>query len=412
MLAARFNDVDVIEFLLKKGASLEIHDKYGYFPIHYAAIGGKTRNIRCLKDAGADISKETNRFYACDEIKPLCLAAEYGHIEAIDFLLKHGADLNERTLAQGETPLHLAARNGHLEIIHLLLRKGGNLNSGDRNGYLPLHYAAKMEHTDVVKFILQNGGSVTAKTHCGRTVLHFATSLDLVSFLVENGADVNARAKYGGTPLMAAAEKGQTDTVTFLLNQGANINAREKECGFSALYDALRNDHVATAKVLIEKGIELKITNDVYAKSFNPWLMSEAASKGLTDVLELLLQTGLSVDTQDSNGETALLAAARSGQCAAVRLLLDRGANVNGGDAGSDWPYDSDRLKKICPLYCALQCGHVEVAKLLLDRGADTSTFNSNNGNNFLTDLATKHGLSDIVELLTGKDTAVFTKAW
>ena len=367
MLAARFNDVGPVEFLLERGASLEIRDNQGYFPIHYAAIGGKTRNIRRLIELGADVNvlNETDECYGGD-LSSVFLAAEHGHTEAVDLMLKQGADPNKPS-RYGVSPLHIAARNGHSEAIHLLLKNGGNLNSHDLEDFLPLHRAAEMEHTDVVKFILQNGGSATAKTGDGQTLLHLATRLDLVSFLVQNGADINARDHRRQTPLMAAAEKGQTDTVTYLLHQGANINGRDR-CGCSALYDALKGGHAATATVLIKRGCELKLVNDEYcAKSLNPPLLLQAASEGRTDILQLLIQTGLSVNTKTVCGQTPLNAAVQFGNCTTIAFLLDRGARVNSGDTDSDFDDDDkdERFKEFQrhpPLCWALKLGQGNAA--------------------------------------------------
>lgn len=59
------------------------------------------------------------------------------------------------------------------------------------------------------------------------------------------------------------------------------------------------------------------------------------------------------------DGDTALHRAAARGQGAAVRLLIERGANVNAVDD-----------EGTTPLILASYRGHVEVAKLLLERGA------------------------------------------
>ncbi len=63
----------------------------------------------------------------------------------------------------------------------------------------------------------------------------------------------------------------------------------------------------------------------------------------------------------DEKGEL-LLAATRKGDLAAVKNLLDEGANVNARTR-----YDST------PLFFACDRGHLEVARLLIERGADVN---------------------------------------
>ena len=414
MLAARFNDVEVTDYLVERGASLEMQDGNGFTPIHHAAMGGKPRNILRLIELGADVSKENAYADTC-ETSSIHLAAENGHTEAVQLLLEHGAHVSEYSTERW-TPLLLAAKNGHLEIMQLLLKNGDDLDKDDCHFKLPLHFAAEGDHINVVKFIVQNGGDVLSRTDSDDTVLHFAKSLELVRFLVERGADVHARNSRQMTPLHLAARKGQSDTVTYLLNQGADINSRD-EYGCSALWHALEGGHAATAKVLIDRGCDLMLTTyDSDSKCTDADLVVCAAQSGHTDMLQLLLDQGLSVDTITRSGQTLLMVAAVAGQCETVSFLLDRGANISAETASTVKRHWTDgafgkkdtELFGTSPLYCALEAGQRETAKLLIDRGADT--YSSSDGNNSLVELAAKHGFFDIAERLSDTNNAIVEK--
>ena len=410
MLAARFNDEEVVEYLLKIGASLEMKDVKQRTPFHHAAEGGKVRNMLRLIETGADIFQKDIKGQSAFH-----LAAASGHTEAMRLLLEHGAHVNEVTLPFGDigfTPFMLAAKKGHLETIQFLVKNGGELNKGNENGWLPLHSAAAGDHTNVVQFLLQNGGQVLSTTDQGTTVLHLATHSELVKFLVEKGADIHARDNCRKTPLHVAAEKGQTETINYLLNQGADVNSRDTD-GLLALYYALKEGHATTAKVLMDKGSNAMLANDEsLAEMYETDLLQSSARKGSTAVLQLLLKRGLSADAVHSNGvslRTPVEEAASTGQCDAVNFLLDHGASINGNvasraallceshlnDSGEYW-------ENISPLHAALHAGQSKVAKLLIERGADISNMESDKLK-CLTDLAAQHGLLDVLKLLDSK---------
>ena len=154
-----------------------------------------------------------------------------------------------------------------------------------------------------------------------------ASHVEVAKLLIERGADIHARYRFGKKPLHCAAVTGWSDIVSHLLNLGADINLRD-EAGHSALFDAVNQGQAATAKVLIEiRGCDLKCDS----KTDDKFLFNLAAVRGLTEVLQLLLDKGLYgiVDIVRRCGETPL--AARKGQYDAVTfLLIEIGASVNG----------------------------------------------------------------------------------
>ena len=412
ILASRFNDEDVIEFLVERGASLEMCDSRGCTPFHHAAEGGKLRNMLRLIELGADVFKLNFQGYSAFH-----LAVASGRTEALPLLIEHGLDVNEATTrctsdssSISYTPLMLAAEKGHIGSIHLLLNNGGELNKENEIGWLPLHSAAAGDHTNVVRFLIEKGRNWNALpvTRHGTTVLHLATGLELVRLLVEQGADIRARDNCHKTPLHVAAEKGQTDTVSYLVNQGADLNSRDKD-GLIALYYALKEGHATTAKVLIDKGSASMLINDKSVLEFHEAdLLKLSARKGSTAVLQLLLNRGLSADTVHSESSsllTPLEEASSNGECDAVTFLLVRGASIN-GDVDSRAKLLSKRnldaeeyWKNISPLYAALHAGQAETAKLLIDRGADISNLDTNKIGS-LKLLAAEHGLLDVLGML------------
>jgi ankyrin repeat protein len=77
----------------------------------------------------------------------------------------------------------------------------------------------------------------------------------------------------------------------------------------------------------------------------------------LARVAQLLVERGAELHAVDEDGDTALGWASYYGHLDFVRLLLDRGADVN---IGGRW----------IPFKVATERGHHEIAQLLLERGA------------------------------------------
>ena len=433
MLAAKCNDEEVFEFLIERGNSLAWVDDQRRTSVHYAAEGGKVRNLLRLIERGVNVLQKDRKGYSA-----LHLAALNGHTDCVRLLIEHGADVNEFTHPYdsngfsrdpftddfsrpydipGYTPLMLAAEKGHLQTVQVLLENGGELNRGNEMAWLPLHSAVSRNHTELVKFLLKLDANVLASTVHGTTVLHLATCLELVMILVERGANIQANDICGRTPLHVAAEMGKADTVNYLLDRGADVNARDKD-GLLALYCALKGGHVTTAKFLIDKGSEPLLSSDPSLLGFyEADLLQSSAREGLTATVEFLLSSGVSADVIHSESAsllTPLEEAASAGHCDVVRLLLHHGANINGNVASRE-----ERLRKrqmesnswedrhfwgnICPLYAAVRAGQGEVAKLLIEAGANVSPLNSGTFR-ALSDLAAKYGLFDVLQLLEKLD--------
>jgi hypothetical protein len=85
-----------------------------------------------------------------------------------------------------------------------------------------------------------------------------------------------------------------------------------------------------------------------------------AARKGDAAAVKALLDAGVDVNAKTRYGATALSYACDKGHVEVVKLLIERGADVN----------VKDTFYGEVPLGWALSHGHVQVVKLLLDKGA------------------------------------------
>jgi len=83
---------------------------------------------------------------------PLHLAAQNGHITAVQYLLDKGADPNRQD-KDGRTALMLAAEKGHKNVVEILLIKGADAKLSDKRGRTALYWALKNGHKEVAELL-------------------------------------------------------------------------------------------------------------------------------------------------------------------------------------------------------------------------------------------------------------------
>jgi ankyrin repeat protein len=91
--------------------------------------------------------------------------------------------------------------------------------------------------------------------------------------------------------------------------------------------------------------------------------MSEAAVVGDAELIALLLDAGADVESPNPEGQTALMAVARTGEVAAARALIDAGADVNAREAWGG---------QTALMWAAAQ-RQPEMIALLIDAGAEVN---------------------------------------
>jgi ankyrin repeat protein len=162
LLAAYYGHPALAGWLAERSPRLDIFEA--------AAAGRRDRVAERLAEQPALANA-----YAADGFHPLGLAAFFGHVEVVEFLLGQGAGVNSPSNnAQRVMPLHSAAAGAHLAIARRLLDHGAEVNAVQAGGFVPLHSAAQNGQVEMVSLLLAHGAEVNARTHDGRTALNFA----------------------------------------------------------------------------------------------------------------------------------------------------------------------------------------------------------------------------------------------
>ena len=123
-------NVDIAKYLIEQGGNVN-HDVFsGGVLLSFAARDGELRFCEYLIDVGADVKHGMPK----GGETPLHNAAEANQLSAIEMLIEHGAEVNQRVKKgeyelefrhmDGETPLHIAAALASVGVIRCLLRHG------------------------------------------------------------------------------------------------------------------------------------------------------------------------------------------------------------------------------------------------------------------------------------------------
>jgi len=212
-----------------------------------------------------------------------------------------------------------------------------------------------------IKFLIdQPGNSVTKLTHDNRIYLHWAAyrgNTELVDYLIAKGSDVKFEDSHGTTPIDFAASNGQSNP---------------------ALYDAF-----------FKAGIDPK---KKYANGANLLLLAIAADKDLK-AADYFATKGMSLKDVDNDGNTAFTYAARSGNIALLKKLLEKGVKPTDG-----------------ALFTAAQGSRretntIETYKYLVEEVKLKPTAQNKAGQNVLHFLAGKPNQAEIIKYFLSKGT-------
>ena len=339
--AAQKKDLSALRALVRNKADVNAAQADGTTALHWAVMWNNDEAVTLLLRAGAN-AKARNRYGAT----PLSEAVSAGSAMMVGALLNAGADAKTLTTEDGETVLMTAARAGNAEAVKLLLDRGADVNAREKyKGQTALMWAAAERHPDVVKLLLDRGADWKVRSFDRETKIPKLSAASSITPIPR-----------GGFPALAfAAREGDIESARVMLDKGVDINYGDVD-NTTALVVSIMNKQYTFAKFLIDRGADVNIAGgygrtplyaiiDMRNEDYSA-LPNRKADDPLpsADVLKALLDRGVNLnpaltaflpgrsgmdfgDTALGAGTTPLMRAARAGDTVAIRMLLDKGAD-------------------------------------------------------------------------------------
>lgn len=167
----------------------------------------------------------------------------------------------------GMAPIHYASMDGDLEILKMLIWAEADVNISDLDGLTPLMFAALNGHVDCIRLLVDSKCNIEQRSHTEFRAIHYAAQFcqpRSVLALVAAGASASARGWLGQTPLHRLAR-----------------------CEIDTSFEAIKET-----------------------------------------ISSLLVSKGVSIDAQDSNGDTPVFRAVAKGNIPVLRCLVEAGASL------------------------------------------------------------------------------------
>ncbi len=143
--------------------------------------------------------------------------------------------------------------------------------------------------------LLADTTDINLKDGRGWSLLHYSIACDQKSafdYLIGKGIDINAEDNSGRSPLLLAIQRNKLALIDELiaLNANANFNLANKE-GTTVLMEAVLNDNVDIAHLLIKNGADLNLKN-----GRGNTALGIAKREGSQQMLTLLETSGASIE--------------------------------------------------------------------------------------------------------------------
>ena len=184
--------LDVVKFLIQRGAKEDMADHLGGTALTYATGGSTFSNYSAWRKGECQKVVLFLKKYS-KLSQDLLTAAEAGNSDGVTRALAAGANVDAKTKS-GMTALMLVAIYCTPEVVQKLLDKNADVNASANDGYTALLGAVMNGHIETVKKLVDANADISAKQLNGKGILSWAIiykkkgNTEIVDYLASRGA--------------------------------------------------------------------------------------------------------------------------------------------------------------------------------------------------------------------------------
>jgi ankyrin repeat protein len=329
---------------------------------------------------------------------PLMAACQSGNLELVKFIVENGADINQKD-NKGQAAIFYPFIYDHINIAKYLISKKAKINYNNKDRLNIIDIAAKNKSVNILKYTFDNKTFGTERYHKEEWACLFAIAgmYDEFVNMLEQGVRINAQSPYTKKYLhQCAAEGGNIEILALLKNRKAPFAFSHRGYPYNIMDIAVNNNdrnlvlHIIDNKTFYQMDISLEEE-----------LCYLCAIGDIEKIEELLeIEREVNLNYFDKRDRSPMLYAVFNNHLPVVKLLIEKGASLNGG------PEDG-----YSAFVWACKKNHINLAKYLLEleyqqEGYDVNKVNSMNKSDIF--YAARTGDDDLVKSLIKKGADIY----
>ncbi|KAJ3141779.1 hypothetical protein HDU90_006124 [Geranomyces variabilis] len=406
--------IEIISWLLElPGIKVDLLDKFGRTPLHYAAARGSFTATSYLVTRGATVERTD-----ADNNTTLQIGLLYHNVDYCTMLAKLGSHCGGiMCLADGTrvTAFQYSLKHGFMSLAYMIMEKGQQFLDAFRDclvtgkyhlAVLLLSRASPNDLRSVHKRTKQNVMHILVETSPTDPITWHEYAVEMFDMIKPLGLDLALGDYKQRTPLYLACMRRQKVLVPLLLPQSKGCITTPCTEGRSALSWALTWRNLEILTMLLRDNITLPAENDVRDMTY----IHLAVQLGSREILQRLIELNATIDefsapvTGHNGFSTPLVLAIASNNAEFVRMLLAAGADPNKASYAEGTAKPPIELAP--PVFAALNCAGTEqgVLELLLLAGASANAIHPTTR---LSPLQIAAGRTGVVEVLLRYDANV-----